>query len=197
MKLDDNSKVFLAKRGLAVTTAFGSTSALTLVALKISVLAFPALKVVGGSLLGAAAGFGWPITATFILVALIAFVAYKTLSETEEGDPDLAALNKTAKQRDEKEAQKEDLVIKRALKTPESEPGDVSRTENLIDVVNDFKDIGPAAQFRKLLEADEDMKFTPEQIDEIFKTINKSENLQMQLKNEEHAALLWIVKTQF
>jgi len=70
--------MMVVKSSLGLPAALGS----------ISVVAFPYLKAVGGSLLGAAARFAWPVTLGFagalVIVAIIAFVAFKILSGSKE-----------------------------------------------------------------------------------------------------------------
>lgn len=181
---NDLSGVLLVKTGFAVTAVLSAISA----------AALPIIKAVGFSLLGAASGFAWPVTliiaGALVLTAFIAFVAYKVLSGTEEGSSELAEIEERANEWRKKEAQEHHKLMESV------EPRKIAevkmQSEETTYTVNDFEDIGPAAEFRKLLMDNQFQNHTPEEIDAIFKYIEKSESYQIMLKNkDDHNTLLW------
>lgn len=144
--IDKNGRsgVLLAKTGFVVTAALSAISA----------AALPNIKAVGLGLLGAAAKFAWPATliifGALALTALIAFVAYKVLEGTEEGNSELAQSNERVKERIKREAQESHELMKDV--EPRKIVKVVKQQKSPAHTVNNFKDIEASPDFSRLLD---------------------------------------------
>jgi len=171
--------------------ALGAAAALS----GISALALPIVKAVGWSLLGATAGFVWPVTlgimGGLVIVAIIAFVAYKVLDGTEEGSKELIDIEERATERKRQADVVHENLLNQSLsgsdKPPTPSPDSTAEIP-FMDVV----DVGPKVELRKRLEKQE---YTPEKIDKVFEHFKNHENFQLALQNEDYAFLLGLAIT--